>query len=94
MYMYYIRLTLYILQGLSLLNSMQHTATIKKWAVSRFDSDMQQWLIFLLGLIDYTEKPQECLAEMLSLTLPVVKKFKDFIREKVQVVLRPHCLHG
>ena len=79
-------LTLCILQGLSLLNSMLHTVNTKKWAFPLFETDMQQWLLFLLGLIDYTQKPQECLEELLSTTLPVVKKFKDFIREKVKLV--------
>ncbi len=76
-------LTLCILQGLNLLNSMLHIVTTKKWELQLFHSDMQQWLLFLLGLIDLTENPQECLEEMLSPTLPVVLRFKDFICDKV-----------
>ena len=78
-------LDLCVLQGLSLLNSMLHIVTAKKWEVQLFETDMRQWLLFLLGLIDYTQKSQECLEEMLSPTLPVVKKFKGFICAKVSI---------
>ena len=61
-------------------------ASKKNWdgvQTEPFREEIKRWLMLLLTLVDFNQKPQECLELMLSKSYLVAKEFEGFIGAKV-----------
>ena len=71
------------LQGLDFVDTLLKIVTANKWNLEEYSVLFQEWFILLLSLIDFDQDPHICLQEMLSSELPVARRYRTFLDEKV-----------
>lgn len=58
----------------------------KKWDLNVFKSAFKTWIFLLLSIINFKDKPDECLKAVYCNNFSVVKKFQDDVTNLVSVL--------